>query len=192
MVVAAATAVEAKAARRELPGVRVIETGISLRKLREDLGGVVVSCGLAGGLHAGLRSGTVVIPNIVLRPDGTTMHCDAELVSLLQAAAHELGFTAIGEPLLTSASLVRGAEREIWSRRGYAAVDMETGLIDAARVAAVRVVLDTPERELSADWIDPVRAMLKPRNWPEMMWLARDGPAFARIAARVVGAALQV
>ena len=29
---------------------------------------------------------------------------------------------------------------------------METGLIDAPRVAAVRVVLDTPQREISADW----------------------------------------
>ena len=72
---------------------------------------------------------------------------------------------------------------------GYAGVDMETGLLDAPRIAAVRVILDTPQHELSPDWLRPARALRNPRNWPQALWLARDAPRCARRAAEVVAAA---
>jgi hypothetical protein len=185
----AATALECKALRRELPQARVIQTGIALERNREALGPVVVSCGLAGGLRADLPSGTLLIPREVRRPSGETLHCDAELLARLTARARMLGVEPVFDPLLTSAEIVNGSARAQWAARGYAGVDMETGLLDAPRIAAVRVVLDTPQRELSTDWRTPLIAMLKPWNWPQALWLAREAPKGAALAARVAGAA---
>jgi hypothetical protein len=189
IAVVTATAIEAKAARRELSGLRVHQTGVGLATMCDGFGDVVVSCGLAGGLRADVRSGTVLVPREVLRPDGRTLVCDPDLVDALAAAARSLGFEPLLDPVVTSATLVRGSERATWARRGYVGVDMETGLIEARRVAAVRVVLDTPEKELSADWLRPATAMLRPRNWPQAVWLAREAPRYASRAAAVVAAA---
>lgn len=189
VVVVTATSVEAKAARRALPGVRVYEAGIGLAKGRGEWGDAIVSCGLAGGLRDDLPSGTVLIPSEVVRPDETRLECDPELVAAYRAAARSLGFEPVCDPLLTSATIVRGPERARWARLGCAAVDMETGLLVARRIAAVRIVLDTPQRELRADWLHPRRALLDPRNWREAVWLARDAPRYARRAAEIVAAA---
>jgi len=185
----AATALECKALRRAMPGARVVQTGIALADLREGFGTIVVSCGLAGGLRRDLPTGTVVIPREVSRPDGGTLHCDAELVDLFAASARRLGVEPRFEPMVTASAIVRGNARSQWSDRGYIAVDMETGLIEAPRVAAVRVVLDTPEREISEDWRTPVLAILKPWNWPQAVWLARDAPRAAELAASIVAGA---
>ncbi len=60
----------------------------------------------------------------------------------------------------------------------------------AARVVALRVLLDTPDRELSPRWEHPMRASLDPRRWPEAAWLFRTGPELARRAALVLAAAV--
>jgi hypothetical protein len=71
---------------------------------------------------------------------------------------------------------------------GYVGVDMETGLLPAG-AAAVRVILDTPQQELSADWSSPARALRNPLNWSQALWLARVAPRYARLAAAIVAAA---
>ncbi len=185
----AATALECKALRRELPNARIVQTGIALERNREPLGQIVVSCGLAGGLRADLPAGTVLIPREVRRPSGETLHCDPELVDLLTRRARTLGVEPVSEPLLTSSEIVNGRARVQWATRGYAGVDMETGLLGAPRIAAVRVVLDTPQRELSADWRMPVVAILKPWNWSQALWMVREAPRSAALAARVAVAA---
>jgi hypothetical protein len=185
----AATALECRALRRELPQARVIQTGIALERNRASLGSIVVSCGLAGGLRDDLPTGTLLIPREVRRPSGETLHCDAQLVGLLTARARTLGVEPVFDPLLTSTEIVNGETRAQWAVRGYAAVDMETGLVDAPRVAAVRVILDTPLRELSADWRTPLIAILKPWNWSQALWMAREAPVAAALAARVAAAA---
>jgi len=190
ITVACATGIEAGAARRELGAAfRVVKTGIALRALREDLGPVVVSCGLAGGLRHDLPTGTVVIPREVEGLDGSRFACDGEIGDALARAAESLGCAVVREPLATTPVVVRGRRRDALAARGYAAVDMETGLIRAARVAAIRVILDTPQRELNGDWLRPLRTGIDPRNWGELLWLAREAPACARLAARVIGAA---
>jgi nucleoside phosphorylase len=190
LVVVAATALEANAVRRAAPGVRVIETGVALARANQaDLGERVVSCGLAGGLREDLASGTVLIPREVRRPNGEMLQCDTELVDALLESARRLGIEPVTDPLLTSEQIVNGAARAQWAARGYAGVDMETGRIVAARVAAVRVILDTPLRELSSDWLNPGRALRNPRNWPQALWLARAAPSAARLAARIVAQA---
>ena len=185
----AATALECKALRRELPRARVLQTGIALERNRESLGPIVVSCGLAGGLRADLTTGALLIPREVRRPSGETLQCDAELVEILAARARVLGIDPVFDPLLTSAEILNGSARVQWAERGYAGVDMETGLLDAQRVAAVRVVLDTPQREISAEWRTPLIAILKPWNWSQALWMAREAPRAAALSARVAAGA---
>jgi hypothetical protein len=185
----AATSLEYKALRREAPDARVVQSGIALRDLRAELGEAVVSVGLAGGLRDELPTGTLLIPREVRAPDGSTRRCDPGLVELFAESARCLGIEPVFDPMVTATNVVTGASRAQWSALGYAGVDMETGLVVARRIAAVRVVLDTPRRELSRDWERPVRALLKPWNWPQAAWLAREAPRAAALAARVVAAA---
>ncbi|MBV8067096.1 MAG: hypothetical protein JO113_03885 [Candidatus Eremiobacteraeota bacterium] len=185
----AATALECKALRREMPVARIVQTGIALEGARDGFGTIVVSCGLAGGLRPDLPTGTVLIPREVRRPGGGLLRCDAEMVEALAERARELGVAPLFDPLLTAQTIVHGNARAQWAAKGYAGVDMETGLIDALRVCAVRVILDTPVRELSADWRNPTTAMLKPWNWPQAWWLAREAPRAAALAARIAAGA---
>ncbi|MDQ2961169.1 MAG: hypothetical protein M3R48_09015, partial [Candidatus Dormibacteraeota bacterium] len=113
------------------------------------------------------------------------------LVRRLRAAAAAVGVQSHPGPLLTLDHLVTGAERTTWASRGYAAVDMESALMVAhsPRIAAVRVVLDTPSRELSPRWVHPWRALLAPSLWPEALWLARVTPRQCDLAASIVAAA---
>jgi hypothetical protein len=176
-----------------LPGVYVIEGGIALRKMRktsDSHAGTLLSCGVAGGLQPDLPTGTVVIPREILRPDGSVLRCDAELTGRLIDAARSIAVDPVTAPMVTTAGIVTRDERRQWANQGYAAADMETGLLNASRVAAVRVVLDTPSHELSKDWLSPSRAILKPWNWPQLVWLSRHAPRCCALAARVVAAAL--
>jgi hypothetical protein len=181
-----ATRLEFKALQREMPHARIVEAGIALSKVAGELGDIVVSCGIAGGLRDDLPTGTLLIPKEIRRPNGSTLRCDDELVEAFADSARRLGFVPVFDGLLTSERIVNGAERGLWAAKGFAGVDMESGLLRATRVAAVRVVLDTPGREISADWASPLTAMLKPWNWAQALWLAREAPRAAALAARVV------
>ena len=187
----AATRLETWAVRRALRQGRIIEAGVGLRHLRaNDLGEAVVSCGLAGGVRPGLPTGSVVIPKRVLRTDGEWVTCDPFLVDVLVGAARELGLEPELGAIGTAVAIVRGTARESWAERGCAAVDMETGLLTAPRIAAVRVILDTPERDLSEVWRRPASAFVRPASWREALWLLREAPRCAGRAAAVVAAGL--
>jgi hypothetical protein len=191
-----ATRFEARAVRRAHrrargAHVRVVEGGVGLARLREgELGDVVVSCGLAGGVRSDLPTGSVLVPHQVLRPNGELLTCDPELVAAFESAARRLGFQPEPGPMLTTTSLIAGDARRAWAERGYAGVDMETGLLHAPRVAAVRVVLDTPEHDISEAWLRAGAAVLHPSAWPELPWLWREAPRCMRLAARVVAEAV--
>lgn len=189
VTIAAATSTEARAVRRAAPdSVRVVECGIALAK-QTYFDGLVISCGLAGGLRDDLPTGTVLIPHVVRRPDGSDLQCDGAAVQALTEAAHVQGCRIVHDPLLTSETLVYGSQRRVWAQRGYAGADMETGLLAAPRIACVRVVLDTPQREISSAWLRPGRAMLHPRAWLDLPFLMREGPRCSRIAALIAVAA---
>ncbi len=169
-----------------------MECGVALSGTSPPAGAqIVITCGLAGGLDRRLSTGTVLVPSRVRSPSGETVECDPGIVAALAAGARRLGHEPVFAPLLTSTTLVRGPARLRFAQQGYAGVDMETGLIRAPRIAAVRVVLDTPQRELSEEWLRPLRAMCRPANWREAWWLSREGPRCARLAARILGSAFQ-
>lgn len=191
VTVLAATEVEALPLRRRLrgnPEVRVTRSGVGLSRWAAVNDGLLLSCGLAGALGADLPTGTVVIPDEVGLGGAATTVCDAAAVARLRDAARRCGVDPHGGPLLTVDHLVSGAERVLWWGRGYAAVDMESGRLGerAAAFAAVRVILDTPHRELSGAWSTPLRAITRPRRWPEALWLARVAPRLCDLVARIV------
>jgi hypothetical protein len=191
ITVLAATGIEARAAKAAVGNrARVMQSGIALRGLRGDPGPIVISCGLAGGLRDDLPTGTVLIPREVRRPDGTTLACDPELFASLVGAARAAGCEPVEAPLLTTARIVRGSERMRWAQQGYAGADMETGLLQAPRIACVRVILDTPVHEFSAAWENPASVIFRPDAWFDIPFLAREAPRCAALAARIVAAAL--
>jgi len=175
-----------------MPLANVERVGVALSRVgarRWDR--VVIVCGLAGALRDDLPTGTVLIPEYVLQPDGERLTCDAAMVDALIDASRALGFEPCCSPMLTSRSIICGAERGEWSRRGYASVDMEAGCIRAPRVAVLRVVLDTPQRELSAAWREPRSALFHAECWKQLPWLMRAAPRGARRAADIVGRMLK-
>jgi hypothetical protein len=194
VTVVCAMGVEARPVRRRAPGLHLVLAGIGLASLdRTELTTeVVFSVGLAGGLAPELASGTVVIPAQTAREDGTLIECDPVWSAALAATSRHLGFPTVTLPLLSANGVVTGSSRAQWAARGFAAVDMETALLAGmvGRVAAVRVVLDTPSREISSAWERPGRAVLDPRNWSQGAWLARAAPRLSTRAARVVAAAV--
>lgn len=191
LTVLTATGLETAAARKALPGVRVEQAGIALAGVTRRYDGTAVSCGVAGGLRRGMSTGTVLIPRSVRRPGGGDALCDPELQDRFAAAARALGAKVVEDPLLTSSVLLHGPARGEWASRGFAGVDMETGLIDALRIGCVRVVLDTPEREIHPAWEHPKRVLLHPRALLDLPFLAREGPRCAALAAQIIAKALR-
>lgn len=192
--VLAPTLLEYGAVRCVLPGARAHWAGVRLdRWTGTPDGAIVVVCGLAGALTPGLRPGTVLVPESVGLPDGRIMHCDSALVQALAVAARALRFEPESGPLLTAPSMVVGAERHDWARRGFVAVDMETGLLATRnlRVATIRVVLDSPERGISQQWLRPADALRQPTLWRELLWLGRAAPRYSLRAARILKMGLE-
>jgi hypothetical protein len=159
---------------------------------RDECGGAVVICGLAGSLVADLQPGDLFIPNEFAKPDGDLRRCDPVLVDSLTSAARTLGFTPRTGRLLTATNIVTGGDRAAWAERGFDAVDMETDLVPVGRrVATVRVILDAPGRPLSSDWVSPLKMLTNPAMVRELLWLARAAPVFALRAARVANAGMR-
>lgn len=186
------TFLERWAVRRRLPRPHPVWTGVRLARWRGAReGAVVVVCGLAGALTPSLLPGCVLVPEWVGRPDGTILRCDAELTRALIEGAAALGYQPETGPLLTAPTLVTGAEREAWARRGYVAADMETGLLagQGLRVATIRVILDGVRDPISAQWLTPLRALPRLSMWQELWWLFRAAPAYSLRAAEVLEAA---
>ena len=190
----APTALEYWAVRSVLPGSRTHRAGVALSRWRgAPEASPVVVCGLAGGLAPRLSPGTLVVPEQVILPDGTSVRCDPELVAALAAGARALGFPPETGPLLTASSIVIGDARRDWARRGCVAADMETGLLGRwnVRLATVRVILDSPGHSISDRWLKPAQALLRPALWQELWWLGRFAPFYSIRAARVLRAGLE-
>lgn len=193
----AATGLEWRAARRALAGtgVEAVRCGVGLRSWEPPSPPLpaLITCGLAGGLRADLRPGTVVVASSVAYEEGEWVACDPRWVDALVAGARACGHEAVVGPMVTAHHLVAGAARNAWAERGFVAAEMETALLAStgAPLGSLRVVLDAPSREMSARWSRPALAALDPRRGGETLWLAARAPGCARLAARCVARGLE-
>lgn len=115
-------------------------------------GVAVAVAGLGGGLVTGLAPGTIVVADRVLDADGAEV-LRIGAAPLIAGALVEMGLPAVVGGVISTTSVVHGpALRRSLARKGALAVDTETAWILAARwpvpTAVLRVVVDTPEREL--------------------------------------------
>ncbi len=113
-------------------------------------GAVVLVAGVAGACRQGWRTGEVALITAAVDESGAEIPLDQGLVSTLAAAG-------VGRPARVAAvagPVDRRAERAAWAARGADLADLETaawaGSGPGLRLAALRVVLDTPDRPLGA------------------------------------------
>ena len=193
VVVATATRVETRAAIAALQGrARVVRVGVGVGGEANQFAGagVVLSVGLCGALDDRLEPGDAVIPDVVGDESGKRYDCDRAMTALLRSAATAAGVRVHAGPLLTVERMAVGGRRATLAREGAQAADMETARIAAlgVAIAAVRVVLDTPQREIDPRWERPWQALLHPGLWPQAWRLRVEGPEYARRAARIAAA----
>jgi 4-hydroxy-3-methylbut-2-enyl diphosphate reductase len=134
---------------------RVVKTGMgakksrrAARRLEDEPATTVVVVGVCGALDPTLEPGAVFVADEV-RGEGAAVACAAdEVASALESA----GLSVARGTLVSTDHVVTGAEREALRETGARAVDMESAylssLAEGRRFAVVRVVVDTPSREL--------------------------------------------
>ncbi len=190
VVAVCAMGVEAWGVRRRAHHVRVMEVGIGGRPAAA-LPGIVISAGLCGGLMPGQVPGTVVIPSEVVDERGVRHACDPGVVAALTKAALYLRYAVAGGSMISTSAMVTGSGRDTWANRGYVAVDMESAAVaeSASRFGVLRVILDTPDHELSDAWAVPARAIRQPSHWGDAVWLGVNAPRYALRVGAVLEAA---
>ena len=123
------------------------------RRARHVAAGAVAVVGLCGALDDDLRPGDVVVAETVgAAGDDARLPTDAPGPLAAALRAHGLDRVRLGH-VVSSPTLVRGAERVRLARRGAIAVDMESAWLRQAAggrpFAVVRVVVDTPSTRLT-------------------------------------------
>jgi len=157
LLVFAPLRIERAAVRRGLPGALVLHSGMGAARSRSAaLAGArlpadaVAVVGFCGAVAAGLRPGDVVVAGEVRGPEGVTACETQPVVAALAALGVEN--VRVG-PVVSADHVVRGAERAALAAQGALAADMESAWLAPAAAgkpfAVLRVVLDTPDRELS-------------------------------------------
>jgi adenosylhomocysteine nucleosidase len=115
----------------------------------------IISAGLAGGLHPGVKRGDIVMPDAILGEDGRRLAIDLQISAGERAANPDLH---VGPLLTIDRVAFKAAEkRRLGQQHQAVAVDMETlGVAEAChrekqKFLAVRVVSDAATEELPAD-----------------------------------------
>ncbi len=148
--------IERAAVRRGLPDVFVVRCGMGAARARAAAlvaarlpAAAVAVAGFCGAVDDGLRPGDVVVASEVRGPEGVTRCASGPLVAAL--ADLGMGRVRVG-PVASIDHLVRGAQRGAPAGAGVLAVDMESAWLAQAAAgrpfAVLRVVLDTPSREI--------------------------------------------
>ncbi len=143
--------------------------------------GPCLVAGVAGALVPGLSAGDLVVATEVRRPDGEPVPVPS--APLLAGALRRLGLTVHAGPLASSPVLVDGPGREALAGGGALAVDMESAWLaptDGSPYAALRAVVDTPERPLFRPGT-PIRGLaalraLRRARPAVAQWFAALGP----------------
>ncbi len=191
LLLAAPMRIEARLVASGARSAHVHRTGMGPRRaaqaaraLAELPGGALLVLGFCGALQRGMRVGEVVVAERVYAA-ADEGHAELDLAcagaAQLAGALREAGFRASTAPIVSVGRLALGERREQLRREGAAAVDMESVWLAGGALerpfAVVRVVLDTPEREL-----------LRPRMLPLAL---RAGAALRRTAAAIERLAMQ-
>lgn len=192
------------------PGqARAYETA---RALVLDGAGLLISMGLAGGLHVALKAGDVVLANYVLGPDGVRhltadgqrrfLMCqfkDKGSDSLHDLPVHDGPLASSADPVLTPS-----AKKALHLSTGALAVDMEShGVALAAYEADIpflvmRVISDTQQQGISgtalagmkadgtvSPWL-VIKALLKnPGDFPGLLTLGRQSSIARKSLSRL-------
>jgi 4-hydroxy-3-methylbut-2-enyl diphosphate reductase len=156
LAVLAPLSVEALALRGGLREARVIRTGAGPRRsqsaafrLSGSPDSALAVAGLCGGVDPELQPGDVIVASELQGGKGAHKLTDPEA---LVDAIRTLGTAARLGPIRSEGHMARGAERERLHESGAIAVDMESRWLAEAAVdrpfAVLRVVVDTPRREL--------------------------------------------
>ena len=156
LLVAAPLRVEAWALRPGLGDCGVMRTGMgpersrrAAQKLADSPAQRVAVAGLCGALTPGLAPGDVVVASRLLGGEEPVPVREAES---MRAALARIGIDARMGPLLSVDHVVRGAERSRLAESGALVVDMESAWLaqgaNGRPLAVLRVVLDTPGREI--------------------------------------------
>ncbi|HEX6472428.1 MAG TPA: hypothetical protein VF069_25270 [Streptosporangiaceae bacterium] len=151
LVVGAALGIEARALRRGLTSTPVVNVGYRARLAHRlpDYAALLVA-GFGGALTAELRPGDIVVASEIRGTGG--FRAPAAGAAALAAELRRAGLPAVTAPLRTSDHVVRRAEAAELAATGARVVDMESAVLAVAAgdrpVAAVRVVVDTPDHPL--------------------------------------------
>ena len=149
-------ALEAAAARRGAPWANVRRTGMGARRAAQyarthdhsDAAAVVIA-GFCGALDPSFEPGDVVLASELRGPQGTVTCADP---TILAGVLRRGGLRVHVAPVASERSLVTGPRRRALAQSGAAAVDLESAWLapsaGARPLHALRVVLDTPSREL--------------------------------------------
>ncbi|MEU9127663.1 1-hydroxy-2-methyl-2-butenyl 4-diphosphate reductase [Kitasatospora sp. NPDC048540] len=124
------------------------------RLLADDGYGALVVAGFGASVAPGVRPGEVIVADAVRDGEGRRFELDSAPV--LAEELRSRGLAAHTGLHHTADHVVRGAERAALHASGALAVDMEAAAVLAARAerrpglptAVLRIVVDTPEREL--------------------------------------------
>ena len=184
LLVLAPLALEAAAIGRSRPSVRVMRTGMGpLRAAHAAERAAAIPAramavaGLCGALDPGLRPGDLVVATEIIGPN-RRVPCAG--TGPLVAALRTVGIDATLGPIASADHVISGSEREDLRRAGAVAVDMESSWLASAAgdrpLAVVRVVVDTPGRELGR----PLATMLG--GLTALRTLQRSVPALHRWA----------
>ncbi len=156
LLVIAPLRIEWLAVRLGLPEALVLSSGMGAARARSAApaaaripADAVAVAGFCGAVAGGSRPGDVVVASEVRGPAGVTTCASGPVVAALAALGTER--VHVG-PVASIEHLVRGAERGVLAGEGALAVDMESAWLAPAAAgrpfAVLRVVLDTPAREL--------------------------------------------
>jgi adenosylhomocysteine nucleosidase len=176
-----------------LSGIGSAAAGRAAARLIEAGASALMSFGLAGGLDPKLDAGSVVIPDIVVSPDGAGFPTSAAWRERL-AADLPVRLTVAAGKLLTSARPIDAPadKRAAFQDTGAVAVDMESAAVAAVAAAhslpflAVRVIVDTAADALPRAVLAASRAG-QVKIWPLLGGLARapfELVALIRLAQR--------
>lgn len=166
--------------RSGIGAARARSTALAAARAPAD---AIAIAGFCGAVVRGSRPGDIVVASEVRGPAGVVECSSRPLVAALGA----LGIQRVRVgPIVSADHVVRGAERAALAVEGALAADMESAWLAPAAagrpLAVLRVVLDTPEREIHRPWATLAGAIIAWRS------LRRAAPALA-LWAREVGRA---